>query len=370
MISLRTPKVIRTPVGLDIGARGVRAAQLVRKDGAFVVSAVAAHAFAADTTDGEKDHFMLKRRIESCVRGGDFRGRTLITALNHPAVEFHALELPEAVLAAPSEDAQQIVQWEMARLVSAPIEEVETRFWALPETPATNSNAIGVAARKDAVMRLVSACAEAGMNCAGVNCATAGLARFGVILDPPDQDMVWGVLDLGATSSRLVLCIEQCPVLVRQVGEGGDAWTRKIADTLDISEQAAETHKCDHASAPVARGSLGKAPVEPVSDVAPLLGDALRGSLTAVASEIKRSYEYVLSCYPQHRAGRLQLVGGGAAMRNLPTFFTHALGIDVRRVSENCESGMTRIEYAESRHGPLEVTALAIGLALSAEMGE
>ena len=77
---------------------------------------------------------------------------------------------------------------------------------------------------------------------------------------------------------------------------------------------------------------------------------------------MKRSYEYVLSCYPGRRAADLVLVGGGAATRNLPEYLTDALGVGVHRASAYLERDTCRWHLSLGSQDRLEDFALAIGL--------
>ena len=59
----------------------------------------------------------------------------------------------------------------------------------------------------------------------------------------------------------------------------------------------------------------------------------------------------------------LVLVGGGAAMRNLPEFLSDALGIPVRRASDYLNRSTCRVSYEAQQPERFDDYALAIGLA-------
>ncbi|MCH9034015.1 MAG: hypothetical protein IID42_05865 [Planctomycetes bacterium] len=90
----------------------------------------------------------------------------------------------------------------------------------------------------------------------------------------------------------------------------------------------------------------------------------LRSDLNDMAAEIKRSFEYVLSCYPSLNITDLVLVGGSSAMRNLPEFLMAALGITVRRAATYVGSTSCRLHCDDLQRGQLGALALAIGLAV------
>ena len=91
---------------------------------------------------------------------------------------------------------------------------------------------------------------------------------------------------------------------------------------------------------------------------------ALRPELRELAAEVKRSYEYVLSCYRDRQVCDLVLTGGGALMLNLPELFSDQLGITVKRASDYLESETCRLRYAAGQRHPIEVLATATGLAM------
>jgi Tfp pilus assembly PilM family ATPase len=153
-------------------------------------------------------------------------------------------------------------------------------------------------------------------------------------------------------------------VLVRNAGSGQHVWGERIADALQVSVDAAEVHKRDHGIAMTGRGVRHGSEHTPSRELASILLSALRAELNDLASEIKRSYEYVLGCYPGRRAADLVLVGGGATVKNLPEYLGEALGIPVRRASDYLGKESCRLQHVSGKRFPLEKLACAVGLAI------
>jgi Tfp pilus assembly PilM family ATPase len=411
MPSLLTGNRHRTPIGLDIGDTAIRAVQLRRSGDHYTLAAAARTDFAAggSPATGPSQTSNLKSEISKGVRAAlrqaSFAGRVVVTALNPPEVEFHALDLPAAALRAPEREARQMVHWEIGRLTSESPDKVETRHWHLPTAAGSAPNAIGVSAGREAVAHLVDACGAAGMVCSCVDTCATALCRFGRLLRPWPDDVLWGVLDVGARQTRLLLCFGESPVLIRNTGTGGREWTQRIAETLQLSVGAAEIQKRTHGIVPTGRSfpspgvhdgrsdlsacvhAQADPPDTPLlkseisnlksqrgvgawrtadsarNEVGSLLLGALRSDLNDLAAEVKRSYEYVLSCYPGRHAGDLVLVGGGAGLRNLPEYLAGALGIAVRRASSYLSESDCRLSYGTDGRHPLEAFAAAVGLA-------
>lgn len=356
----------RTPIGLDIGSTGVRAAQLRDTGGGYAVSGAALRESSAVQTNGDGP---TSRQIRECVGHGSFNGRGVVTGLNPPDVEFYAMELPAAVVADTTSDLAPLVNVEIARLRNEAPETLETGHWRLPPTQIPGPNALGVAARAETVTDLLETCKDAGLACLSADTGATALCRFGSHLRAWEEHDVWGVLDIGHRQSLLALCMDDVPVLVRPMNTGGQRWTERITEALQVSPGAAEIHKRDHGISLRTGGRRDGDPPARRSDsatneIAAILAGALRTELTQLASDIKRSYEYVLSCYPRHRAADLVLVGGASALGNLPEFLGEALGIQVRRATEYLKHDGCRIQYASDKQHRLEQLALAIGLAL------
>ncbi|MCH7840791.1 MAG: pilus assembly protein PilM [Planctomycetes bacterium] len=374
MVQWHKTRGARTSIGLDVGSTGVRAVQLVCVGERFETL----NAFRNERarTDLDSVDVSLARRIErirACVPVSSFRGRKAVASLDAPDVEFHALDMPRAVLTQETQDGGSAIQWEVARLMNASADSVEVRHWPLPAASTGASNAIGVGAQRERILETVEACTRAGLYCSSVETSATALTRLGSVIHRWPSETVWGVLDLGHRGSRLVLCVDEVPVLVRLVGSGGDSWTRSITESLHLSRKAAEIHKCEHGIALAGRGLRQTEGSVPDSELAAILLNIMRPELNEITAEVKRSYEYILSCYAGRQAGDLVLVGGGAAMKNLPEYWSEALGITVRRVSDYLNSEHCRLQYASGREGdgkdhlgsaPLEAMATAFGLAI------
>ncbi len=351
-----------TPIGLDVGSGGVRAAQLRRSGDDWTVVHIA-HC-ERPITDGEEERSDVERQILTCLGQAEFSGRRASVALSAPDVEFHALDLPAAILTQSDESASRVVRSEVLRLTNKPDDQIETGHWSLPPTKVTGPTVIGAAVDHEAIDQMLRVCERTRLQCMRIDTAATSLCRLGCLLNMWEPSQLWGILDIGQRQARLTLCLDDVPVLVRTTGAGGRAWTEWIAESLEISVKAAEIQKREHGLAPP-RGNMGRRVEDtPAAEVRSILGSILRGNLKDLAGEIQRSYEYVLSCYPSHKAGDLILVGGAAALKNLPELLADALGIPVRMASSYLASDTCRLRHASSKQNPLEVFGLAVGLAV------
>lgn len=364
-ISLFPRRRARSPIGLDFGGSGVRAVQLARVGRGWVVERSAMVERHGEPTQ-EPGPVPGADELLECLSLGSFFGATAEATLGTPEVEFVSLELPEAVLAKGGPELDRAVGFEMQRLAAPGKDGVETRYWRLPPTKVPAPNALGVAADRPLVERLIGVCRHAGLRCEGVDAAANALCRFGLALRSWPDDSIWGLLDVGQRQSRLVVCADRTPLLVRSAGAGGRQWTQRIAEGLNVSSKAAEVLKRDYGL--VSGAAPRSADHVPASgELGAVLRGILRGDLNELAAEIKRSYEYALSCYPARRAADLVLVGAGAALAGLGEFLSGLLGIPVFAASAymarpDCRLGCPA---AVSKHP--EAFAAAIGAVLETD---
>lgn len=359
-----------TAIGLDVAPRAVRAAQLQRSGRLWSVRALGAWERREDE-QGEKAPEGYARRIRRGMDQAEFRGFRAAAGLSAPDVEFHMLELPERGGLEVAEKFAEAVRWELTRVTAIPDGRAVSDFWRVPTSPGSRTSAIGVVASGASVDSTGQLIEAIGLDCERVDTTACALVRLGaVVRQRPGVEAsgIWAVLDVGERMSRLVIAVDDRPVLVRGIGSGGLGWSEMVAKALGVSMEAAEVHKRDHGIAVYGEGDSGSSPG--IDNVAELIFNSLRGALDAAAGEIERSYEYVLRCYPDRNPGELLLVGGGCSMKGLERCLAERLGIGVERLSGIVAHTDSPLTVGASHRGGIDAFACALGLALDPETAE
>jgi len=200
-------------IGMDIGRRGIRWAQLARpgrEAGSLLAgrwqlrrafcwewsSSPEQGAAGGDSGPGaavprsEKGRLELARRIKQFLRQNEFQGRDVVVGLSSPEVELHTLELPLGGNDGDERNMRQAAHWEIERLVSFTEGSTESDFWLLPPSGSANARgrgqgdsgqptAIGVAAEKTVVSGVWDTCVAAGLTCRRLDAGLCALTRFG-----------------------------------------------------------------------------------------------------------------------------------------------------------------------------------------------
>jgi len=358
-----------SPIGLDVGPRNIRAAQLERSGHFWRVLRTACWSKREDEI-GTHASDGFTRRIGRMLQQGEFHGRRVIAGLSVPELEVHSLEIPDRGNSEPGGTFDQAVRWELQRVMSIAEDSAATSYWRLPASAGTRNTAIGVAAQASEVDAVSELAESLGLDCERVDATACALSRLGSVLrgrPDVDQQAVWGVLDVGYRMLRLVVCVGESPALVRILGHGGQAWTESVAGALGLSAEAAEVHKRDYGiDSPRAPTGEADSP-EPSTEIATMIRSILNADLEAAVGEIERSYEYVMRCYLDRGAGELLLVGGGADMKGLNGYLTEKLGVEVQRIDDIIQTPGAPVSASPSIRESLGPYACAIGLAIEPE---
>jgi Tfp pilus assembly PilM family ATPase len=337
----------------------LRCAQLRRARGRWTLQLAAAWNAPREIEDFRTDE-ELRRRAAAWLRQLDVAHRETAAGLSPPDVELHAMELPAAD-GPDSDSIRHAAHWEIERLMTFDEGTAETAHWPLPGRGALRATAIGVAAPRSNVQYVIDLCSAGKLDCVQIDASSCALARFALLIREPSavQD-VWGILDLGARRTRLVLGVDDTPVLVRTFDYGGRSWTHQIAIAMQVKPETAERHKYDFGvCAPVRGGNGGK------HALGEMIFNAVRGDIDGIVAEIERSYRYVLSSFPTRPPGPLLLVGGGAAMPHFAELISDRLGISVKAPDyASAGPGLDASSLSGRVREPLACYAGAIGLAL------
>ena len=355
-------------IGLDIGQSAIRAAQVTRTRTGWRVSTLASW-HPAEGSAGVYEDAEALQKAARWLRQLNLPKRAVVAGLSPPDIELHAMQLPNLAGETARRAEAQAAHFETERLMSFGEGEVETAYWRAPESKMMASNAIGVAARRERLQQVLELCKLARLDCAQIDASSCALARFAGLMRRSEEleNEVWGVLDLGSRLTRLVVCVEAVPVLARAFDGGGALWTNKVAESLSVSPESAERHKCDHGIQMLARPGSAAVATAPLSA---MIFDALRADLESISAEIERSYRYVLQCFPKRRPGSLILSGGGSGMRGLDLMLAERLGIEVieptlERMRDHAQLDLAAL--GDRLREPFGNFACAIGLAIATD---
>ncbi|MDX2114813.1 MAG: pilus assembly protein PilM [Planctomycetota bacterium] len=294
------------PIGVDIGAGGVRLAQLRRRGRGLELVATARVELGESRGGPACDEHVsaVVEAVRSRVEGGGFRGRACVVSLDDRLVRVRSVRHPRM----PDDELDRAVALDApGRLGFVEGEAAEVgwlRAGEVRQGDDVRDEIILVGTRREPVERLVFALAAAGLRPVGVEpgfvAAARSFSRF--LRRTEDQNTVRVVVDVGVRSTGVTIIRGQSVVFHKPLELGGELMTRAAAERLGVEPAAIEEIRRQRA----ASGSCAEARVDRA------LFEAVRPVIMDVANEVALCLRYFGVSFRGLRPDRCVLVGGEA----------------------------------------------------------
>ena len=308
----------RTPIGVDLDGRRVKAVQLRRLRSGWALQAAAA--FDHPDPNAAADERTVHRLVDVLYRQG-FVGTDLIVSVPADRQLSSLLELPPRDSGAPVE---QLARMELARTHERSPESFEMACWDLPGTSraARNTCLMAVACEHEDAEQMLDAFEHQGLTITALDVQSCALARA-CLVRTDTTDAVTAVLNVDWQTVRLVLVHGTVVVYERALTEGAIGPLHAALVEALHAEADVVTHLLQQVG--LTDKQLGDATGQgqPVD-----LRRRLTGHLGSMIEELRHSMAYAAHRYPDHPIGRLVLTGMGAAVAGLPHHLADALQID------------------------------------------
>lgn len=262
------------------------------------------------------------------VKGGELVDRAGIvdavrTLVKKHRVRFANIALPEArsylfeanVAGIDPQSRRDELEQHLDEYVPLPRQEVA--FDAIPSGPAGNkTQMIGVGYAHRVIEESLSAFDEAGVTVRSVESETFSMPR--ALLRPGDPETVL-IIDIGRTTTKLVIAVRGVPRFATTLDIGGHALTLAVQKHFGVTEEEAKRVKAE------------KGIVSAEGNAEYL--QAMLSTVSAMREEIVRRLDYwqsrASSASERDPVTRAILVGGNATVRGLPEYLESSLKVPV-----------------------------------------
>ena len=329
------------PIGLDIGARQVKAVQLasVGRDGRRV-SAAASFPRAKPNQPLGADE---AARVAEVLDRQGFVGRTVVVGLGAAQLMSSMLELPAR---APGVPIEQIARMELARVHGRDADGIEFAQWEVPAPAraAQSTHVMALACAHEPASALLDALEAQGLAVRAIDAEACAIVRA---CEP--LLVAWGgmnaVLDLGHGAARLLIVFRDAIVYSRAIDDAGmgrliASLQRQLAVDEDTVAQLLAEGFFDAGAGEESRGIIN-------------------AHFDALLKEVHVAFAYATQQYSVPAVTGLLLVGGGAEMPGIAERLGGALSRPVRVASP---AGLIDVTGAPRVAGSASLTA-ALGLA-------
>jgi len=314
----------RTPIGLDIGGRHVKAVQLERVRGKSQWRLTAAVCFARQTPGQPTDSAELRSIADILERRG-FVGNRFVVPVPAEYLIGGVLDVPARTAAVPVE---QIARMELARTTRCRPTSFEMGCWYLPASNRAN--------RKPQVMAVGCTHQEANgllekfdsqrLDVVALDVRSCALARVTAPICSTENSL-FAILDLGWGSAMVVMMYGGAIVFARSLADAG---TRSLHESLH-SRLGLDTDVADYLlnDPGAAADTSPRHEIDPPAEAKNLLS----AYIDSLLQELKVSFSYVTHEYPDTPLSGLLLSGSNAGMPRLATRLGDALGVEARVIA-------------------------------------
>jgi type IV pilus assembly protein PilM len=239
-------------------------------------------------------------------------------------------------------------------MLPVPVAEAVLDFYPIEETVGEHGPMVRgllLAAVKESVLANVNAIRLAGLTAIDVDLIPFALSR--VLLSRPDVSGTVALVDIGGSTTSVLIATDGVPQFVRIIATGGDDVTQSLREGLGSQGEDPEVMK--------RRLGLATGSVAPSDKMAVEI-------IYKVASEqlsiLRNTINYFVNTRPIEAVSSIILTGGGAQMEGLPTALADQTRLSVvvgdPFVSVTLGSG---VDEADIRRRSSALT-VALGLAL------
>ena len=277
---------------------------------------------------------------------GKFRSRDAVIGLGNQKVLARDLVVPRGSIDA----IRQALPFQVQDLIPVPVAEALLDFYPIAEVNSETGPAVSgllVAAVKASVLANVNAVRKAGLWPVDVDLIPFALQRsIGA-----DTTGTAAVIDIGATTTNIVISTGGVPQFVRIIPAGGDDLTRALVTRLGIDRELAERVK---AGIGLTSGSVlpeNRPAVEVIYEVTRELLNSLRNTLS-----------YFMNTRENRQVEQVVLSGGAARLPGLAEALASMTSITV-----TIADPFSKVELgkdAKQLAGSQPRAAVALGLAL------
>jgi len=341
-------------VGIDIGSTSLRAVEVMDAAGSKP-SIVRYHEEPLPAGAAESGEVVELNTIATAFRSlwvnGGFKSKDVVLGMGNQRVLARDLTVPKASI----KQIREALPFQVQDLLLVPVADAILDFYPVSESESETGpvvNGLLVAAVKSAVMSNVKAVELAGLNPVGVDLIPFALTR--VHLRGAAARGVVALIDVGSTTTSVIIANNGIPQFVRIIPAGGDDISRALVTRLEVTLPQAEQIKRS-----LGLSSAGVAPehrpaVEAIYEAASQLLTSLRNTLS-----------YFVNARQQEGISRIILSGGGSKLYGLDAALS-----EITKLPVSSGGGFGEVQVAKTASKGTVATdsmSVALGLALGSK---
>lgn len=338
-----------THIGLSIGSSSIKLVELKKSGKTWKLLHFGIVQLPEDAVVNREiiNGVAVSESIKTLISQLRLRSKTICTSLSGTSLIIKRMTLDVPKL----KDLQEQVFWEAEQYIPFDISEVVMDFQILSRGKDNKTDVLLVAVKKSLLDSYMECIETTGLKPKIVDVDFFALQNLVEANYPLNPSEAVTIVDVGATSMKVVVVQEGVPVFTKDVALGGANLTAEIQRQLNLSFADAETLKVG--------GQTNGMPQE-VSDLMHIMAENFAG-------EIKRSLDFYSASSSGAPVSYILLAGGSAKIPGLSKVVEDTTGLPTQLVNPfNAISYDPSVFTQEYVAAIAPIAAIPIGLALRA----
>lgn len=299
-------------IGVSIGSSSVKVAELKKSGKGYSLVHFGVVQLPEEAIQNKEivSPASVVEALKGIVAEMNIKGRTVVTALSGSSVIVKKIYVEPS----SSKTLDDAMLWEVEQYVPFEIHEVAFDYQVVNKAgPEGKMEVVLVACKQNMIDSYQSLFKEAGLMANIVDLDLFALQN--VFELNYEQSAPVALIDIGATSLKMIILANGQPLFTREVAVGGKMLTNEIKKHLNLTYQEAELLKIDAQSS-------NQLPQE-VSDLMHVMSENL-------ASEIKRSLDFYAASNSSFPIHSVYLSGGTSRLPQLTQITEEVVGVPVQ----------------------------------------
>lgn len=315
-------------VGLDIGSSGVRGVEL-SANGKTKPTLIRSYEIPLPTGAVVRGEVLEPEVVGAALKRlwsqGGFKSKKVVLGTGNQGVIVRDLTVPKMSL----KHIRESLPFQVATTLQMPLADLLLDFYPMSESDGEQGpviNGLLVAAGKREILGNVSAVEKAGLTPVEVDLIPFALNRL--LVSRPEVMGTVALIDIGGTTTSIIISSNGVPWFVRIIPTGGDDLTNALKQELEIETPAAEELKRslrlgtpdlgDDESKP---GTIKCACAKCVAEDPTAENSRYQALLHSVSAELlgslRNTVNYFNNTRPQDPVQKILLTGGGAQLSGI-----------------------------------------------------
>ncbi len=348
---------------IDIGTNAIKLARFKKSRNSLTLLNTAYQKLPYDTIrDGMiVDIPIVAKYLKNLLSGLDFKPRKIVTTIPSNHIITRNVEFPIM----SDDELEQAMKWEAEEYLPFSIEEARLDYLLIDQDEETLKILL-VAVKEDILEKIEATFKRIGLKPKVLNIQPMALLSLLKFQDAIGDDETVAIIDLGASSTQVVVGDKKNIYLSRSIDIGGQSFTSLLMENMQLDFIKAEEHKFENGLEDnddmYSEGDTFSEMDISLSEVAVSVGeDGLLGSLVEeLTEEISRSLEYYSMKYRGKVVDKIYITGGGSRLQGIKELISGHLDRELLLLNP-----LYNLNIENARNDLLEELAVVIGLGVS-----